>query len=202
MAFTMSKALSYKQSDFFTGPTPPTDPYEHMYWKDTDTNTLKEYRLTIDSDSDGILDTLGWAVVTNYNEVTALLNSTVNNTTFQGIIENAAAIQTAAEYAKVPVGEEKSLLQKVAAFLKFSSDGLDVINADKTFFSRTGTTAFELYQVINEVNVKIAEFGILKAVTAPMLDVGGSPNVDSQITLGTMLLQYDAETKHITCRKG
>lgn len=209
MAFTMTKTLSYRQSAFFTGPNAPLNPYENLYWKNTSDNTLREYRKVTDSDNDGILDTFGWAIVTNYDDVNTLLESTVNNTTFQGILENAQAIQAAAAYATPPEGQTVSMLDQVAAFLRFGSPGLDVLNVNKDLFSRMATSAFELHQLLGAVDKTVASFGILKAITGAQLQIGPSNSggtidttLDSQLNMGTFLLQYDAETGHITCRKG
>jgi len=163
-----------------------------MYWHNTDTGELSVY-------SEGGEDEgSGWSTVANYSESTALIEElkegTVENPQFRMLVMNADTIQA--------VANQNSFINSLVESIALTPEGFDVYAVQKEFAARVAPQAFILLKKVCELLEMAASFGLLKAITAPFLQVGKDLSGNPKIKIGGGVIEYNTATGNLTDRKG
>ena len=180
--------------------TPPDNPADGQLWRNTTTNALKVYRASLP----------GWEVVVDNLNIQALIqgltDGTLENDTFNAIMDAATALVG----PRLPDGTlgpgglastpMMTLINNIAASMAFGADGLTITNKGGDYATKLAPQQLEFWKGKGAAAVCIAIFGLLQTVTSSTLQVGYASQ-SPKLILGAGLLEYQAATGNITCRK-
>ena len=187
-----SVTLEPVESDIYRSPTPPENPYDGLHWHNTETGVLSVY--SVGGEGEGS----GWSTVANYSEATALIEElkegTVDNPQFKMLLLNAESLQS--------VADKNNFLSTLAESMDFTPEGLNVYAYQKEFAARVAPQEFVLLKKVGELLEMAASFGLLKAITAPFLQVGKDLSGNPKIKIGGGVIEYNTATGNLTDRKG
>jgi len=176
-------------------PTEPENKTDGMYWHNPETGALYVYS------EGGEGDGSGWSKVADYNESNALITEiqegTIKNPQFQTLVDNAAALQA--------IAGQRDFLGTLAESVGLTPEGFNVYSINKEFVARVAPQELLLLKKIGEALEMAASFGLLKAVTAPLLQIGQEGAVNPTLKFGESggwVLEVNSQTGNLTCRKG
>ena len=188
MAITSAQFTISDLTDIIAQATEPANPVDGMLWRNTTTNALKVYRASLP----------GWEVVVDnlaiQGLIEALQNGTINNDAFNDLMGAAGALTDFASAASQTVWKD------IAANLTFGAQGLTISNKVGDLWTRLALEQLEFWKGKDAAAVLMAVFGVLKTITSPTLQVGTSAQ-SPKLLLGAGMLEYQAATGNITCRK-
>ena len=168
--------------------TPPENPADGQLWRNTTTNALYAYRASLP----------GWEVVVdNLNIqglIAALQAGTINNDAFNDLMDAAGALTNFAS------STSQATWANIASSLTFGGEGLTISNKGGDLWTRLALEQLEFWKGKDAAAVLMAVFGVLKTITSPTLQVGTSSQ-SPKLLLGAGMLEYQAATGNITCRK-
>ena len=154
----------------------------------TTTNALKVYRASLP----------GWEVVVDnlaiQGLIEALQNGTINNDAFNDLMDAAGALTNFAS------STSQATWDNIASSLTFGGEGLTISNKGGDLWTRLALEQLEFWKGKDAAAVLMAVFGVLKTITSPTLQIGTSSQ-SPKLLLGAGLLEYQAATGNITCRK-
>jgi hypothetical protein len=188
-------------TDIISQPTEPASPVAGMIWQNSATNVLSVYHAS---------PPVGWQVVADATNLQGLINGlsdgTVGNDTFNAIMDAATALvgPVLPDGSVGPGGLASApmmdLINNVAASLKFGADGLTISNKGGEYATKLAPQQLEFWKGKDAAAVCIAIFGLLQTITSSTLQIGYS-NQSPKLVLGAGVLEYQAATGNITCRK-
>ena len=188
MALARAQFTISDLTDIIAQATEPTNPVDGMLWRNTSTNAVKAYRASLP----------GWEVVvdnlTIQGVLDALNNGTIGSEAFNDLMGTADVLAGMASDAT------QDLIRNVAATLTFGAEGLTIANKDGDVWTRLALEQLEFWKGKDAGAVLMAVFGVLKTITSPTLQVGTSAQ-SPKLQLGEGLLEYQAATGNLTCRK-
>ena len=204
MAAIASGAISIVDTSDIAGivsqATPPENPADGQLWRNTTTNALFAYRASLP----------GWEVVVdNLNIqglISALTDGTIGNDSFNALMGAVTALVGPilpdgtvgpGGLASTPM---KTLIDNIAASLAFGADGLTITNKGGDYATKLAPQQLEFWKGKGAAAVGFAIFGLLQTITSPTLQVGYS-NQSPRLILGAGMLEYQAATGNITCRR-
>ena len=168
--------------------TPPENPADGQLWRNTTTNALLAYRASLP----------GWEVVVDNLNIQGLIGAlqagTINNDAFTDLMGAAAALTDFASAAS------QTAWKDIAANLTFGAQGLTISNKVGDLWTRLALEQLEFWKGKGAAAVMMAVFGVLKTITSPTLQIGTSAQ-SPKLILGEGILEYQAATGNITCRK-
>ena len=169
-------------------PTAPENPAAGQLWPNTTTNALYAYRASLP----------GWEVVVDNLSIQGLIGAlqagTINNDAFNDLMDAAGALTDFASPASQTVWKD------IAANLTFGAGGLTISNKVGDLWTRLALEQLEFWKGKDAAAVLMAVFGVLKTITSPTLQIGTSAQ-SPKLLLGAGMLEYQAATGNITCRR-
>ena len=175
-------------TDILAQATEPANPIDGMLWRNTTTNALKVYRASLP----------GWEVVVDnlaiQGLIEALQNGTINNDAFNDLMDAAGALTNFAS------STAQATWDNIASSLTFGAEGLTISNKGGDLSTRLALEQLEFWKGKDAAAVLMAVFGVLKTITSPTLQIGTSAQ-SPKLQLGEGILEYQAATGNITCRK-
>ena len=187
-----SIALEAVPSEIYRSPTEPENPYDGLYWYNTETYVLKIWRAGSGGDAGE------WEIIADYagaaSTIEALMQGTIENETFQNVMVNAGVLGELATQAK------QDLLDNLAKSMDFGENGLTITSVSGKSAARLGTQQLEFLAGLGADAIVVAVFGLLQTITAPYLQVGQSAQ-SPRLRLGEVLFEYTAGTGNLTCRR-
>ncbi len=188
MAITSAQFTISDLTDIIAQATEPVNPVDGMLWRNTTTNALKVYRASLP----------GWEVVVDnlaiQGLIEALQNGTINNDAFNDLMDAAGALTNFAS------STSQATWDSIASSLTFGAEGLTISNKGGDLWTRLALEQLEFWKGKDAAAVLMAVFGVLKTITSPTLQIGTSSQ-SPKLLLGAGLLEYQAATGNITCRK-
>ena len=188
MALSRAQFTISDLTDIIAQATEPVNPVDGMLWRNTTTNALKVYRASLP----------GWEVVVDnlaiQGLIEALQNGTINNDAFNDLMDAAGALTN---FASAP---SQATWDNIASSLTFGGEGLTISNKGGDLWTRLALEQLEFWKGKDAAAVLMAVFGVLKTITSPTLQIGTSAQ-SPKLLLGAGLLEYQAATGNITCRK-
>jgi hypothetical protein len=188
MALARAQFTISDLTDIVAQVTEPVNPVDGMLWRNTTTNALKVYRASLP----------GWEVVadnlTLQGLIGALQAGTINNDAFNDLM---AAAGTLTDFASAP---SQATWDNIASSLGFGPEGMTISNKGGDLWTRLALEQLEFWKGKDAGAVLMAVFGVLKTVTSPTLQIGTSSQ-SPKLLLGAGILEYQAATGNITCRK-
>ena len=188
MALARAQFTISDLTDIIAQATEPANPVDGMLWRNTTTNALKVYRASLP----------GWEVVVDnlaiQGLIEALQNGTINNDAFNDLMDAAGALTNFAS------STSQATWDNIASSLTFGEEGLTISNKGGDLWTRLALEQLEFWKGKDASAVLMAVFGVLKTITSPTLQIGTSSQ-SPKLLLGAGLLEYQAATGNITCRK-
>ncbi len=124
----------------------------------------------------------------------ALMQGTLENNTFQSVMLNAGVLGDLASQ------EKQDLIGNLEKAMDFGADGLTFTSLSGKSSARLGTQQLEFLAGLGADSVVVAVFGLLQTITASYLQIGQSAQ-SPRLCLGEMVLEYQASTSNLTCRR-
>jgi hypothetical protein len=199
MALAAAQFTIADLTDIIAQATAPASPVDGMLWRNTTNNALSAYRAGV-----------GWEVVvdnlTIQTAINALSDGSIGNDTFNAIMDAAAALVGPilpdgtvgpGGLASAPM---MTLINNIAASLAFGEDGLSITNKGGDYATKLAPQQLEFWKGKGAAAVCIAIFGLLQTITSSTLQIGYASQ-SPKLVLGAGMLEYQAATGNITCRK-
>lgn len=188
MALARAQFTISDLTDIISQATAPASPVDGMLWRNSSTNAVMAYRASLP----------GWEVVIDNLQVQGLIQAlsdgTIGNAGFNTLMDAADALAATASDAT------QELIRNVAAVLAFGAEGLTIANKDGDVWTRLALEQLEFWKGKDAGAVLMAVFGVLKTITSPTLQVGTSAQ-SPKLQLGEGILEYQAATGNLTCRR-
>ena len=188
MALSRAQFTISDLTDIIAQATEPANPVDGMLWRNTTTNALKVYRASLP----------GWEVVVDnlaiQGLIAALQAGTINNDAFNDLMDAAEALTGFASPSS------QATWDNIASSLTFGDEGLTISNKGGDLWTRLALEQLEFWKGKDASAVLMAVFGVLKTITSPTLQIGTSAQ-SPKLLLGAGMLEYQAATGNITCRK-
>jgi len=188
MAISSAQFTISDLTDILQQATEPLNPVDGMLWRNTVNNALMVYRASLP----------GWEVVADnlavQGLIAALQNGTINSDAFNDLMDAAGALTDFASAAS------QAAWDNIARSLTFGNEGLTITNKGGDYATRLAPQQLEFWKGAGAAAVRFAIFGLLQTITSPTLQVGYASQ-SPRLQLGEGILEYQAATGNITCRK-
>jgi hypothetical protein len=174
--------------------TPPDNPADGQLWRNTTTNALYAYRASLP----------GWEVVVDNLNIQALIQAltdgTIANDSFNYLMDAATALVGSDGTGGLASFATTTLINNIAQSLAFGADGLTITNKGGDYATKLAPQQLEFWKGKGAAAVCFAIFGLLQTITSATLQIGYSSQ-SPKLILGAGMLEYQAATGNITCRK-
>lgn len=194
MAIARTQFTISDLTDIIAQATEPVERVDGTLWRNTTTNALNVYRAA----------TAKWEVVADNLQLQSLIQSltdgTIGNDSFNALMGAATALVGDDGQGGLASAAMQTLLGNVAQSLTFGAEGLTITNKGGDYATRLAPQQLEFWKGKDAAAVCIAIFGLLQTVTASYLQVGYTAQ-SPRLRLGDVVLEYQAATGNLTCRR-
>lgn len=194
MAIARTQFTISDLTDIIAQATEPVERVDGTLWRNTTTNALNVYRAA----------TAKWEVVADNLQLQSLIQSltdgTIGNDSFNALMGAATALVGDDGQGGLASAAMQTLLGNVAQSLTFGAEGLTITNKGGDYATRLAPQQLEFWKGKDAAAVCIAIFGLLQTVTASYLQVGYAAQ-SPRLRLGDVVLEYQAATGNLTCRR-